>query len=538
MSHPPVLEAAAIAILCPHNYIRMGTSVTANSITSSSLSRLLEEYLAGEHAAVVLEDGETLFDLSQSRYSISESNGKCLLHLWSEERNIVRRVLDAERKNGSLRLSVQRFGKTQPAELEFCATTDQRTPSAKKAVRAQYAKRLQRVLLAENVGFRLDALSTSMDLERSFSPIYTRALLHYGNAAFAVLGVNATELQASVDAALGFGILWLEACRRTSPLSIVVEGLKLYVPPGTSAVLRQRMAHLNRDLAKWELYELDERTQEVTAFDTTDAGNIATRLVRAPDKHSALQRLALSVAHVLTVVPEAEPVVVSATEVAFRLHGLQFAGARIGVTRDSFRPVEQLYFGVRAAEFPVDETNQEAFRDYLRHIAERRNSRDRCDPIHRAVPERWIESMIVRDVTVLDSRLDGLHVYSQVPAFAACDRAMIDVLTTTRDARLAVIELKADEDIHLPLQGLDYWSRVRWHHQRREFQQYGYFAGRELSSADPLLFLVAPALRIHPTTDQILRYLSPKISWTLLAIDERWRDGIRVIFRKHSPKQS
>ncbi len=45
---------------------------------------------------------------------------------------------------------------------------------------------------------------------------------------------------------------------------------------------------------------------------------------------------------------------------------------------------------------------------------------------------------------------------------------MIDVLTTTRQGRLAVVELKAEEDIHLPLQGLDYWSRVEWHRARME----------------------------------------------------------------------
>ncbi len=54
---------------------------------------------------------------------------------------------------------------------------------------------------------------------------------------------------------------------------------------------------------------------------------------------------------------------------------------------------------------------------------------------------------------------------------------MIDVLTATRQGRLAVLELKADEDIHLPLQGLDYWSRVAWHHSRGEFQKFGYFPG-------------------------------------------------------------
>jgi hypothetical protein len=111
---------------------------------------------------------------------------------------------------------------------------------------------------------------------------------------------------------------------------------------------------------------------------------------------------------------------------------------------------------------------------------------------------------------------------------------MIDVLTTTRDGRLAVIELKAGEDIHLPLQGLDYWCRVNWHHVRGEFQRFGYFPDRELSSEPPLLFLVAPALHVHPATDTLLHYISPEVQWTLLGIDERWRTGVRVIFRKHA----
>jgi hypothetical protein len=108
------------------------------------------------------------------------------------------------------------------------------------------------------------------------------------------------------------------------------------------------------------------------------------------------------------------------------------------------------------------------------------------------------------------------------------------VLTSTREGRLAVLELKADEDIHLPLQGLDYWARVEWHHLRGEFAVNGYFAGKDLSPASPLLLLIAPALRIHPATDTLLRYFSPEIDCTLLGVDERWRDGVRVVFRKHA----
>jgi hypothetical protein len=144
--------------------------------------------------------------------------------------------------------------------------------------------------------------------------------------------------------------------------------------------------------------------------------------------------------------------------------------------------------------------------------------------------------LIFKNVSAIDSSLDSAHVYSQVPAFSASDRAMIDVLTCTRDARLAVLELKADEDMHLPLQGLDYWARVLWHHSRGEFQQYGYFPGLQLSPRPPLLMLVAPSLRVHPATDTVLHYFSQAIEWSLIGVDERWREGVKVIYRKSSAR--
>ena len=116
---------------------------------------------------------------------------------------------------------------------------------------------------------------------------------------------------------------------------------------------------------------------------------------------------------------------------------------------------------------------------------------------------------MVADVSVIDERLNSSAPYSQVPAFSAADRAMLDVLTVTHAGRLAVVELKADEDIHLPLQGLDYWSRVAWHHSRQEFPRFGYFTDRELSPEKPLLYLVAPALHVHPATDVLTFFCYP-----------------------------
>ena len=102
-------------------------------MTPEALTRTLQEFLAEASGAVVLEDGAVAFDLAQSKYSISGEHNKCLLHLWSAERNTVRRVLDAEVKNGTLRLAVQRLGQARPTKLEICRERDRRTPTAKKA---------------------------------------------------------------------------------------------------------------------------------------------------------------------------------------------------------------------------------------------------------------------------------------------------------------------------------------------------------------------------------------------------------------------
>jgi hypothetical protein len=76
---------------------------------------------------------------------------------------------------------------------------------------------------------------------------------------------------------------------------------------------------------------------------------------------------------------------------------------------------------------------------------------------------------------------------------------MLDLLTVTRTGRLAVLELKADDDLHLPLQALDYWPRFRQLQREHVFEKYGHFPGIELSDQAPLLYLVAPVLRIHPS---------------------------------------
>ena len=122
---------------------------------------------------------------------------------------------------------------------------------------------------------------------------------------------------------------------------------------------------------------------------------------------------------------------------------------------------------------------------------------------------------------------------------------MLDLLTLDRNGRLCVIELKADEDLHLPMQALDYWIRVRALNADRQrtpigdrplsaFEREGYFPGSEVSDLPPRLILAAPALRIHPANQPVLRYFSPGVDWELLALGEQWRNELKIVFRKRS----
>jgi hypothetical protein len=512
--------------------------VQTSSISAETLARTLEAFFLQAPHPVLLENGEPLFDFRTARYSVS-GEGKCVLHVWSDERNIVRRVVDLEIRPRMIRLSALRFGQAKPDVLEICADAGQRSAVAQRASRLEYQRVLMRLLEREYPGAKVESVSSKADLEHSFSPIYTRAVVRQGQSGLAILGVNEAESQASIDAALTFGILWLDYQRRHQAGRCHIEGLKLFVPYGCAEVVSQRMAHLDRGAAKWQLFQVGQRAESCTEVDVRDHGNLATRLGRAVDTRSARERFAASIARIRDLVPESDVTVESGSEIAFRLYGLEFARARMAPEPDTFRNIETIVFGMRPAEYTLDASTEEVFHNVVQRLtASRHPAGSHGDPLYRLCPERWLESLITRDVRAIDERLDPRFVYSQVPAFTACDRAMLDVLSATIDGCLAILELKADDDIHLPLQGLDYWARVRWHQQNGGFVRNGYFAGLQISDAPPLLYLVTPVLRTHPATSVLLKYLSPQIEWQLVQLDEHWRAGVRVVNRQRAKRRA
>ena len=93
------------------------------------------------------------------------------------------------------------------------------------------------------------------------------------------------------------------------------------------------------------------------------------------------------------------------------------------------------------------------------------------------------------------------------------------------------MELKASADLHLPLQALDYWIRVKWHLDRGEIAESGHFTGISLAKDVPRLLLVAPALEFHPANEIVLGFFSPLIPVERIGLGVQWRQELKVMSR-------
>jgi len=513
------------------------------ALPAEALARSIDAFLADHPRAAIFADGRLLFDLRLAQCSVSADHGRCLLHLWSDEKNTVRTVTAVQPRRDSLRLETRRFGQTQPQTLTLVPNPDFRTATARDTTRRRYLRTLEQALTAYFPGWTPESFRSAMDLEHSFGPAYARGVLSKGQSCWAVLGVGPDELPATIDGALTLGVLWLDYCRAHANGRRVFHGLRIVVPAGFAATTRSRMAWLNPALAQWEMYELQASTAELTPCTLGDDGNLAIQLPHAFDPQAALDRSATATAHLTSLLPpgllaatEIRPR--GATEIAFSLHGLEYARIRHSLVSGSFTHRDEILFGAGIHETLLDETTEDLFRDLMDALFRGRHPAGTAgDPLYRLQPERWLESVLRRDLSLLSPDLGQAPVYSQMFAAASAMRTLLDLVTVTRQGRLAILELKADDDLHLPLQALDYWIRIRMLHRSGVIARRGYFPGMELASpdspeTDPLLLCVAPALHIHPANETVFRALAPAVPWELIAVDEHWRTDCRVLLRK------
>jgi hypothetical protein len=484
--------------------------------------------MAASGSAEVREDGEWLAELAALHCELHRDAKNPVVHLWSAESNLTRRIVRVrEQSPDRIVLEVRRFGRAKPGCLEFLRVDSRR--AAGRITREQFRARLRRSLAEHFPDATIESLTAAPDLEHSFSGVYVRGRMHERSHGWAVMAISPGEGAAAIEGILTFGILWLDWTREHAE-SRAVEGLRIFVPEGASRSLRQRASALS-SAARFEIFEFREEDGRIEKTDPADAGNIEDWLTPRREVESVLAeaREAIAGVHALAlhIPPAGDDIGIrplpGTSEAALCFRGLEFG-------RWSRQGIE---FGLRDSRERLTESSEPALDRLMRRLDLHRSAlaSETTHPLYRAAPERWIETLVLEDPTRLDAQLDPAHLYSQVPALAAGDRGVIDLLGVTRRGRLVVIELKASEDMQLPIQAVDYWLRVRRHQREGDFERYGYFAGKEIDPKPPLVWLAAPGLRFHSTTETVLRYLSPEIQVTRIGLNENWRRRLRIIFR-------
>ena len=480
-------------------------------VAAADTLQAIERFLDASQDPVLCEPGEEWLAITPENFTIEVRGASAQLQAWDQRRNLVRRVIAVERESrGKLVLKVARFGKLQ-GTLELI---DRRRAVGDnlplRNARFRFREQFRRFLRRQFPAFKLAELTTEPDLEHTLSPAYPRALLRQGTSAWAAIGAASGDCRP--DGVLTFGLIWLDYLRRREP-SLTVCGLVLYLPANGAKTTCLRLLFLDPAAAQYAVFVYDDEGLE-ERIDLGDFGNLETRL-------EPCQRRTLGPP--LAEIPEIETIDRGDGELSFRVHGLEFArtaGPELLVGLDTKRSGSYANAQTWAAEL-----------SRLRSA----DASDRRNPLYLRNPEAWLESQVRSHIQEIDASLLPSPIYGQVPGFAAADRGVLDLLALDRGGRLAVVELKAAEDVHLPLQALDYWMRVRWHLQRGEFQANGYFPRHELLCEPPRLLLVSPALEIHPSNQTVLRYFSPQIPVERIGVGLQWRQELKVMYRAGRP---
>ena len=212
--------------------------------------------------------------------------------------------------------------------------------------------------------------------------------------------------------------------------------------------MAQRIGALRPQLAL-ELYERDPVRETLQRRDPRAAGNIDSWIVPQRETQALLDQACAALDPIAALAPRAislHPSVAS-KEVWLRFRGL--AIARWDESR--------VFFGTGERRKELSAASRPALKKLLHDLETYRHplASDTRHALYRAQPERWLEAIVREDVT--------------------------------RSGRLAILELKATEHIHLALQAAGYWRHVRHHLEHENLSRYGYFPGVPLQAAPPLV---------------------------------------------------
>lgn len=221
--------------------------------------------------------------------------------------------------------------------------------------------------------------------------------------------------------------------------------------------------------------------------------------------------------------PDAIDVVVTRQGETLRFNGLPFARVRTMLGQ------EKAWFGVGRVIYPLDDAGWDGLEELVDQLKHNRTpaSTNKRHQLYRSAPEAWLESILRRNIKLLDANLILSPIYNQFRFV----RDKIDLLALRRDGRLVVIELKTQPDRAGVFQSADYWRKIELQRRRGLLDRANLFEGREILHKPALVYIAAPAWSFHRDFEYFARCLTHEIELWRFELHESWREEVRVISR-------
>lgn len=222
--------------------------------------------------------------------------------------------------------------------------------------------------------------------------------------------------------------------------------------------------------------------------------------------------------------PDNIDIVYSKQGETLRFHGLPFARIRTVLGR------ERAWFGIGRKRSLLTAENADKLASLIAELELHRSDSppNRRHELYRAAPEAWLESILRRNVKLLDDNLILAPIYNQFRS----SNDKIDLLALRRDGRLVIIELKTKPDREMIFQAADYWRKIELQRRRGILAEADLFGGREIIDRPSLVYLAAPALSFHRDLDLFAAAIDPEIEIWRFELHEKWRGAVKVVGRR------
>jgi len=487
--------------------------------------------LLREHAEWLFVSGESVQSLRRDEIEFTIVQQKLMLSCWTEAGTRLWCILGWDWNGQLLELKVSRKMGAEVSLIELIPRTAAKVVTATiRAARQLRCERLAQLAATFQPETAVERLSLSRGTKPGQPGRYAQVLLRRRHERIAVTGPVVSSPPSAVDAFLSSTLLWFQRTTdRIKPPRIAK--VWLIVSPELLKPMVYRVALLHSGLTNIiKIFTVDEQLTSLTQVSCPDKEELwKKKLARFPPVAAA--RSTELTGALIAESPHAVDVVHARHGETLRYHGLPFARVR------SLLGNERVWFGVdRAHRRLLDESTFNDWHNLLRDLRVHRSAAaaDHRHFFYRAAPEAWLESLLRRDITKLDPGLiiAPLHAQFRTARGAKLGIRPIDLLALRQDGRLVVIELKVSEDREHVLQGADYWRRVEAHRRRGHIAKANLFGPRAISDEPPLVYLVAPTLRVHPAFQSLAQCISSDIEIYRFDINEDWRSGVRVMRRQ------